>query len=193
LQSGERVEVGRVVPCVEPSLEAALSEQVRDRGALVRPHRRPQLEHLAPEARDQAFAPGARGDRAQHRERGLLVVRTAVVEADGERLPFDVVPVHAGSEGLEPVAPRQSLRLELEAVLADIDELVETDDSARIGARAAADAGNERVAAVQPAQLLPGRLRHGRRVRHVHDRCQDTVDVEQDRRPIGLRSEPREQ
>ena len=78
-------------------------------------------------------------------------------------------------------------------MLADVDELVEPDDPARIGSRAAADAGDERVAAVQPAQLRSGRLRHGCLVRHVDDRREDAVDVEQDRRPFGLLGEPREQ
>ena len=78
-------------------------------------------------------------------------------------------------------------------MLADVDELVEPDDPPRIGARAAADAGDERVAAVQPAQLLTRRLRHGGLVRHVHDRGEDAVDVEQDRRPAGILGEPREQ
>ena len=93
----------------------------------------------------------ARSRRLEHGQRLRLVLGAAVVEGDGERLPLDVVPVDVDGEGLEPLAPRQRLGLELEAVLADVDELVEADDAARIGARAAADAGDERVAAVQPA------------------------------------------
>ena len=115
------------------------------------------------------------------------------MQADRERLPLDVVPVDAVCEGLEPLAPGQRLGLELEAVLADVDQLVEPDDPARVVARPAADAGDERVAAMEPAQLLAGRLRHGGVARHVDDRCEDAVDVEQDRRPFRLLGEPCEQ
>ena len=95
-ERGERVEIGRVVARVEPALEAALAEQVRDRGALVRADGRPQLEHLAPEPRHQPLVPGARSATASSmRQRRLLVLRPAVVEADGERLALDVVPVDA--------------------------------------------------------------------------------------------------
>ena len=78
-------------------------------------------------------------------------------------------------------------------MLADVDELVEPDDPTRVGARAAADAGDERIAAVQPAQLLPRRVGHDGVVRHVDDRGEHAVDVEQDRRPRGRLREPREQ
>ncbi len=145
---------------------------------------------------NRATSPSARaqvGDCLELRPRCLLVIRPAVVEADRERLPLDVVPVDAVCEGLEPLAPGQRLGLELEAVLADVDQLVEPDDPARIVARPAADAGDERVAAVEPAQLLAGRLRHGGVARHVDDRCEDAVDVEQDRRPFRLLGEPCEQ
>ena len=148
---------------------------------------------LRPNRATKPFVPGARGNRFQHRQRLDLVVGAAVVEGHRQRLPFDVVPVDAGREGLEPLAPRQRFRLQLQAVLADVDELVEPDDSARVGSRAAADAGDERVTPVQPAELFPGRLGHRGVVWHVHDRREDPVDVEQDGRPFGLLGEPREQ
>ena len=166
---------------------------MRDGRALVRADRRAELEHLAAEARDQPLAAARGRDRLEHRPRRRLVVGPAVVEADRERLSLDVVPVDAVGEGLEPLAPGQRLGLELEAVLADVDQLVEPDDPARVVARPAADAGDERVAAMQPAQLLAGRLRHGSVARHVDDRCEDAVDVEQDRRPFRLLGEPCEQ
>ena len=154
---------------------------------------RPQLEHLAPEPRHEPLVSGARRDRTQHGERLLLVLRPAVVEADGQRLPLDIVPVDAGGEGLQPLAPCPRLRLELEAVLADVDQLVEADDPARVGARAAADACDEGVAADAGGELLAGRLGNGGVVRHVDDRGEHAVDVEQDRRPFRLLGEPCEQ
>ena len=102
----EGVEVGRVVARVEPPLEAALSEQVRDRGALVGADRRSQLEHLAPEPSHEPFVAGPRRDGGQHRQRLLLVLRPAVVEADRERLPLDVVPVDAARR--RPAAARST-------------------------------------------------------------------------------------
>ena len=55
----KRVEVGRVVAGVERAAEAALAEQPPDGRSLVRLDRRQELEHLAPEAGDEA-RPSAR-------------------------------------------------------------------------------------------------------------------------------------
>ena len=87
----------------------------------------------------------------------------------------------------------RGLRLELEPVLADVDELVEPDDPPRVGARPAADAGDERVPAVQAAKLGACLLRHDGLVRDVDDRGEHAVDVEQERRPLRCLGELREQ
>ena len=77
LEGVEGVEVGRVVPRVERPLEPALAEQVRDRRPLVGADRRPQLQHLPPEARHEALVPGARRHRLEHRQRLALRSRRA--------------------------------------------------------------------------------------------------------------------
>ena len=107
--------------------------------------------------------PRPRGDLLEQCARLGLVRGAAVVEADRERLPLDVVPGDGRREALQALAPVGRLRLELEPVLADVGELVDADDPPRVVGGAAADAGDERVAAVQPAQLDPRLVRHGAR------------------------------
>ena len=111
--------------------------------------------------------PGTRCDGFEHPQRLAFVLRATVVERDGERLALDVVPVDRRGKALQPFAPVGGLRHELEAVLADVDELVEADDAARVRARAAADAGDERVALVEPRDLDARLLRHDRLVRNA--------------------------
>ncbi len=193
MQRLERVEVGRVVAGVERALEAALAEQVCDCGALVGADGRAQLEHLAAEPGDEALVARAGRDRFEHRQRFGFVLGAAVVEGDGQRLPLDVVPVDGRGEVLQPAAPLGGPRFELEPVLADVDELVQPDDATRVGAGAAADAGDEGVAAVEPAQLGARLLGNRRVVWHRDDRREDAVDVEQERRPAGLLGEARQQ
>ena len=137
--------------------------------------------------------PGARRDRLEHLQRLAFVLGAPVVERDGERLALDVVPVDRRRERVQPLAPVGGLRHELEAVLADVDELVEPDDAPRIRAGAAADAGDERVALVQPRDLGARLLRHDGLVRNLDDRREHAVDVEQDRRARRVLGEPREQ
>ena len=193
LDGVEGVEVGRVVARVERALEPALAEQVGDRRPLVRSDRRPQLQHLPSEARHEALVPGARRRRLEHRERLCLVLGAPVVERDRQRLALDVVPVDRLGERVQALAPLGRLGYELEAVLADVDELVEPDDAARIRSGAAADAGDERVPLVQPRHLGARLLRHDGFVRNVDDRRQHSVDVEQDRGAVGGLGEPGQQ
>ena len=160
----ERVQVGGVVARVERPLEPALAEQVRDRGALVRGDRRPQLQHLPAEPRDEPFVPcaGRRRPRAspapppRRRRGGSGGSPTA---ASARCRPSR----RWTAKACEPLAPRQRFGLQLEAVLADVDELVEPDDPARVGSRAAADTGDERVAAGAAGAAPPGSAQARRR------------------------------
>ena len=127
------------------------------------------------------------GDRLEQRERLLLVLRaggSGSVTVSGLRSTSSQSTRRR--ELLQPLAPVRGLGLELEPVLADVDELVEADDPPRVGARPAADAGDERVAAVQAAELGARLLRHGGLVRHVDDRREHAVDVEQERGPLRV-------
>ena len=164
-----------------------------DGRALVRCDRRPQLEHLPAEPGDKALRASAGRDRLEHAQRLRFVLGPAVVEGDRQRFSLDVLPVDRRREPQQPLAPRSRLRDELEPVLADIHELVEPDDASSIRPGAPADARDERVTGVQPAQLGPRLLRHGRLVRHVDDRGQHSVDVEEERGPLGLPGQPRDQ
>jgi hypothetical protein len=159
----------------------------------VRRHRRAQLEHLAAEPGDETLLARPRRHGLEQSERSVLVVRAAVVEADRERLQLDVLPGDGGGELLQPSAPLLRLRLELQAVLADVDELVDAHDPLRVGARAAAHARDERVAAMEATQLGACLLRDAGVRRRGHDRRQDAVDVQQDRRPRRLRGDRGEQ
>ena len=189
----ERVEVGRVVARIQSPFQPSLAKQMGDGRALVRGERRPQLEHFPAEPGDKALRASTGRDRLEHAQRLRFVLCPAVVEGDRQRFSLDILPVDGRSEPQQPLAPRRRLRDELEPVLADVHELVEPDDASSIRPGAPADAGDERVTGVQPAQLGPRLLRHGRLVRHVHDRGQHAVDVEEERGPLGLPGQLRDQ
>ena len=78
-------------------------------------------------------------------------------------------------------------------MLADVDEFVETDDPAGVVAGTTADAGDERVLVVQPAELVARLVRDTRVLGPVDDRGEDTVDVQHDSRALGRLPQPFEQ
>jgi len=131
------------------------------RGALVRLERRPELEHHPAEARDEPRVARPSGDLEQVRLGGLRILCCPVVERDSEPLVLDR-PRDALGELTQPRGPCRRFGVELETVLPDVDEVVEPDDAPRVVTGAAAHAGNERVPAVQPTELLAGFLRHAR-------------------------------
>ena len=80
-------------------------------------------------------------------------------------------------------AQRRRLRRELEPVLADDRDALDADQRLDLRRRAAADAGDERVARREPRELVPRLVRHPRVLGPLHDRREHAVDVEQDRGP----------
>jgi uncharacterized membrane protein YfcA len=66
-------------------------------------------------------------------------------------------------------------------VVADVHELGDADDTARVALAAPADARDERVAGREPAQFRLRFRRYMCILRPRHDRREHTVDVEQDR------------
>ena len=94
---------------------------------------------------------------SQDAPRGVLVGCGAVVERRRERLVLRR-PARVGREGVDPRRPRLGLRVELQAVLADVRQPVDADDLPCPLARAAADAGDERVARRETLQLGAGRV-----------------------------------
>ena len=182
-------------PGVERALRAALAEQVRDGRALVRVERRPQLEHLPAEAGDEPLVPRPGGDLLEQcASASASFAGAAVVEADRERLPLDVLPVDGRREALEPLAPGSGLRLELEPVLADVDRARRAPTTRRASAPERplmqATSAYRRVQAQSSARVSSGTAAS---CGHVDDRREHAVDVEQDRRRSGRLGEAREQ
>jgi hypothetical protein len=112
----------------------------------------------------------------------------------GEREPLVLDrPGDVFRELAQPRRPRGRIGVELEPVLADVDQLVDPDDATRVVAGTPAHAGNERIPPVQPAELLPGLFRDARVLGPVDDRREHAVDVEHDRRALGRLPQPLEQ
>src|SRR5215207_5021291 len=109
------------------------------RGALVGLDWRPQLEHLAPEARHETGRASPAGDLVEIFERNMLVLRFAVVEGNGQALVLHR-PVDIASEASDPLCPFRSLRLELEAMGADVGDALDADHAPCVLTRPAADA-----------------------------------------------------
>ena len=196
-EAAERVEVGGVVADVERDGEVAVAQQVDDPGALVDPHRRPDLEHLAAPVGGEARPLGGRRDVLDRRLRLLLVGHAAPVQRRDRLL---VLQPHAQlaqilgevlvGEVLDAARPRLQLAVELggdrarhqhlRAVRAQVGDRAERDDPAGVGGAPAGHAGDHAVAARDLDQRPPGALGHVRVVGVQNDRRQHAVDVEQD-------------
>src|SRR5207237_317639 len=118
--------------------------------------------------------------------RRLLVRGRPVVEGDREALVLDG-PVGGRDDGLELAAPARGLWMALEPVAADHRNLVQPGNSTRVLSRPAGYERDERVARGEPDELAARVVRDRGVLGHRDDRGQRTVDVEQDRRPSGLR------
>jgi hypothetical protein len=81
------------------------------------------------------------------------------------------------------------LRLELEAVHADVHHSRDADQPLRIGAGTSGDAGDKRVPGRKPLHLRPRLRRHAGGSRALDDRRERAVDVEEDRSPLRVRGE----
>jgi hypothetical protein len=79
---------------------------------------------------------------------------------------------------VELVGPLVGSSVETHAVLAHVDELVDTDHTTRVVLGSAADTCNECVSRREVAQDRAGRLRNGGIVRSFDDRRQRAVDIE---------------
>src|SRR5207247_10748142 len=117
-------------------------------------------------------------------ERLLLVHGPAVVGGDGQA-PVLALPVDRRRAPVELAAPAIGLGCELEPVGSDVAHTVDPDEPPRVLSGAAADAGDEGVAADEPLDLLPRLLGHARLLRAAHDRGERAVDVEHDRSALG--------
>jgi hypothetical protein len=142
-------------------------------------HRRTDLEHFSPKARDEPGAPGLLGHLLEILERCDLVLGLAVVERDREALVLDR-PVDAGCERADLVAPAIGIRRELEAVGSHVSDAVDADHATGVPSRPAADAGDEGVAAGEPGDLGASLVRHARVLGPGRDGRQGPVDVEED-------------
>ena len=165
---------------------------MKDRGALVRLERRPDLEHHPSEPRHKSAGARAFGHFVQERLGGPRVLSRPVVEGEAQPLVLDR-PVDGVRERTQAAAPLRSLRVELEAVPAHVDELVDSHDALRFLACAAAHAGDERVLGGEAAQLGARLVRHARVLRTVDDRSEDAVHVEEDPGPPRLGAQRLEQ
>ena len=156
-----------------------LDEEPAHRGSLVRVERRQQFQHLAPEARDEARSLGALGDRLQMCPRCRFVCRSSVMQRRRQVLVLELVPFDSGQERTQPLGPRVGLGVELQPMVSHVRQLRHADDPAGVVAGASRDAGDKRVARVQPPQLRPRLLGHGCVLGPRDDRCEHAVDVEE--------------
>src|SRR5207237_37744 len=100
---------------------------------------------------DESLGLRARGDLVECGLRGRLVLGVAVVQRGREALVLRARPVRLDEEALQLPSPGGRVWIELEPVVADVDELRHADDAPRFLAGASADAGNQRVARVETA------------------------------------------
>ena len=110
----------------------------------------------------------------------------------GQRLPLLPRPGPRTREVVHALGPRAGARLELEAVLADVAEVLDADDRACHVARPAGDARDEGVAAAQTLELAARLGRHRGVLGSRDDRSQHAVHVEEERRQVGLGGEESE-
>ena len=83
-------------------------------------------------------------------------------------------------------APVVRLGCKLEAVLADVAQAVDADERDRVRRRPPGDARDETVRRVQALELRSRGLRHPRVLGVCDDRCEHTVDVEEEGCELGL-------
>ena len=145
---------------------------------------RADLEHLAPEPRNETCCPRPLGNLLQVLEGGVFVVGLPVVEGHRQPLVLDG-PVDTGRETVNLLAPPGGLRFQLEAVGSDVADAVHADQALRVLAGAAADARDERVAAPEPRHLSARLLRNRSLLGAHDDRGERPVDVQDDRSPVG--------
>src|SRR5918997_4743273 len=118
-EATEGVEVGDVIADVHARREVGVAEQADDPGALVDPHGRADLEHLAAPVRPVAGGLGALADGADRRLGRLLVGHAAPVQRRDRLLVLqpdaqapELVVVGVGHE--DPYPPRPGLQLAVE-------------------------------------------------------------------------------
>src|SRR6185437_17109079 len=119
VERSEAVEIGCVVAGVEGAPEVPFAKKLPDGGSLVNDERRQHLEHLAPEAGDEALFFRAQLDVLERRASGLFVLCAAVVERCSQPLVLRRGPTRLGEELLQAPAPLGRLAVELQSVVAD--------------------------------------------------------------------------
>src|ERR687897_735128 len=199
-QLPEGVEVCGVVPDEHGLLGTILLDQGAYRRALVSPDGGARLDDPSPD-RDYQAQPLAFALHELHGPIADLGWRVAVVDGGG-----DALLLHERAEGLElppgvilqllhPLAVRQGLgghlylavAQDLEAVVAEVDDIGEPDEVERVLGLAAAYARHEAIPLAQPPEKLLELGRHLGHVRRRHDGGQRAVYVGEDRhRPRRL-------
>jgi hypothetical protein len=191
-KAGERVQVGRIVARVEGSSRAGFRQKRRDRRPLVGVRWRTDLEHLAPPTGDEPLHPRPCCDGLQVRARGRLIGGFAEVVRERKALVLDVAPDRV-PEGGHPRREPVSSGDELEAVVPDVANARDADDSLRVGSAPTAEAGEEEVTADESLELAARILWNRRELGPGDDRRQRSVDVEDDRAPLGRLPKRREE
>ena len=163
LGRGPRTRRGR--SCRRP--HRARAARARRRGAtrplfLVGFDRRADLEHLAAPARIEAFCSGALRDCFELGARLLVVLGASVVVRERQALVLNR-QADGVSEARDPPGELRGALVELEPVVSDVADAFDPDHGRRLGAGAAADAGDEQVGSRRGARARPssrpGRVR----------------------------------
>ena len=207
----EGIEIGAIVAGVEGRRRVRPEQQGFGRGTLVDADRRSQLQDLAAAMGDQLAALGGPGDVLGQAFGRELVRGAAPVQGDDRTLvlepqpgPFQLGRIERAGE--YPGRPRQSAQLrrgarlgrvrqqQLEAVVADVGQLLDADDPPRHGRPPAGDDHGRRVAVGDPRQRDPDAIADPGQLRTGDDLGQGPVEVAEDRsggRVIRKRGEHR--
>ena len=187
-------------PTYSATSTSASSSKAGDPGALVDPHRRADLEHLAAPVGAQSGRLGARRDRVDRRRappprparRASGTRRSRPCPRAGRGSRRSSARVGLAPELVDPPGPVLELgsstgfgppgAQQLGAVRSEVGDRPDRDHRPRLRRPPAADARDDAVAPGDRDQQLPRALGHARIGGMLDDRRQRAVDVEQDRR-----------
>jgi Sulfite exporter TauE/SafE len=189
-QSGEGVEIGRVVARVERHVRPRASEESAYRGSLVRLERWTNLEHLAAPAGNEPGGARALGYALERDPRLRLVLGLAVVVGEGQSLVLDL----EADRVAERSDRRHELggpRIELEPVVPDVAGPADADERLGFGTGTTAHERDEEIACRETLEFNPGLGRHPRELGPRDDGRERAVDVEDERAPVRYSAERR--